>query len=258
LRTTAEERGCLFCRRGDGGFIGREHVFPESLGNTEIVLPSGVVCDRCNNGVLSELDQVICEFMPVAVRRTILGIRSKAGKIPAFRFCEGTVEHVPGTDGADPNLILNSHTSPGMLRETGRLSGGRLSLEWKGSGGRRMTPRYASQLSRGLLKSALECSWIDHGKIMLEPRFDHIRAAVLGEPRDGLFVMLNTADPSSGKVSLTYELMPYDDDTWRMVVWADYYGVFLGTDSRLSCPVRALPEDQGILMTFTTSDFRAA
>ena len=37
---------CLFCRRGDGGWTSREHVIPESMGNTELILPPGVVCDR--------------------------------------------------------------------------------------------------------------------------------------------------------------------------------------------------------------------
>ncbi|MGH2369991.1 MAG: HNH endonuclease, partial [Chloroflexota bacterium] len=217
---TAEERGCLFCRGTDGAVSAREHVFPESLGNTEIVLPPGVVCDRCNNGTLSDLDQAICGFMPVAVRKLILGVASKSGKIPSFRFSEGTVEHIPSSDGADPKLIFNSRTTRGLLRETGRLPDGRVSLEWKGSGGRRMTARYASQLSRALLKSALECAWIDHGKMVFEPRFDHIRAAVLDAPRDGFFAMLGKADPNSRNVSLTYELLSDDGEAWRMLVWA--------------------------------------
>jgi hypothetical protein len=41
----------------EGPFKSREHPFPESLGSTEIVLPRGVVCDPCNNGPLSRLDQ---------------------------------------------------------------------------------------------------------------------------------------------------------------------------------------------------------
>lgn len=258
LRRTAHERGCLFCRRGDGGFSAREHVFPESLGNSEIVLPPGVVCDRCNNETLSDLDKVVCEFMPIAVRRTMLGIRSKTGKIPVFRFSEGTVEHIPGTDGVDSTLVVNSLHRHGMLRETGRSTDGRVALEWKGSGGRRMTPRYASQLSRAMLKSALECSWIDHGNMMLEPRFDHVREAVLGEPRGGFFAMLGNADPQSTRVSLTYHLAPHDGDRSRMLVWADYYGVIIATDSRLSRPVQDLAAGRVYVITFTPSDLRAA
>lgn len=257
LRSTAEIRGCLFCRRGDGAFGSREHVFPESVGNTEIVLPPGVVCDRCNNGTLSHLDQVMCEFMPVAVRRATLGVKSKAGKIPKIRFQEGTVEHIPSTNGADPTLVFTSQAEDRLLRETGRSPDGRVSLKWTGSGGRRMTPRYGSQLSRALLKSALECAWVDHGKLVLAHQFDHVREAVLGEPRNGFFLMMAKGDPQSTTVSLTYEIMP-DDDTSRLVVWANYYGVFIATDSHRSVPHGDVPSDQAHLITFTKSDLRAA
>lgn len=52
-----------------------------------------------------------------------------------------------------------------------------------------MTPEYGSELSRALLKIALECMWIDHLDEAFEARWDHVRAAVLGEPRQGLFAM---------------------------------------------------------------------
>src|SRR5688572_25775127 len=45
--------GCLFCRRHDGGFLSEEHIFSEGLGNTDYVLPPGIVCDRCNSGPLA-------------------------------------------------------------------------------------------------------------------------------------------------------------------------------------------------------------
>jgi hypothetical protein len=35
-----------------------------------------------NNETLPQLDQTICEFMPIQARRMMLGIESKAGKIP--------------------------------------------------------------------------------------------------------------------------------------------------------------------------------
>ncbi len=257
-RASAEVRGCLLCRLGDGGFDGCEHPVAESLGNTEVVLPPGVVCDRCNNGPLSVLDQVMCDFMPVAMRRTMLGIRSKAGNIPKFRSREGTVDYIPGTDGADPTLRMMPQPNHELVRETARLSDGRVALQWKGSGGRRMTPRYACQLSRALLKSALECAWLDHGQAMLEPKWDHVRAAVLGEPRAGFFAVLAKADPNSTKITLTYNLVRYEGDTWRMWVAAEYYGVFVATDSRLSRPVRDVPDELLSVMTFTASDLRAA
>lgn len=253
-----ETRGCLFCRKADGGFTTKEHVFPESLGNTELILHPGVVCDRCNNETLSKLDKVICEFMPVSIRRTMLGIRSKAGKVPGIRFSEGTVDFRPAEDGADPTLVINASSKRSILTETEHLPDGRVRLEWKSSGGRRMTPRYASELSRALLKSALECSWLDHGEMMLEARFDHIREAVLGTLRGGFFVMAGKADPDCQNVSLTYQLLPYENETWRMLVMANYYGVTIGTDSRLAGPLEQPPEDLFSIIAFTPSDLRVA
>ena len=90
-------RGCLFCRKSDGGFTGEEHIFPESLGNNELVLPIGVVCDRCNHGVLSELDQALAGFLPIEMMRTWHGIPSKTGRLPSFKFDNGSLRCVaPG------------------------------------------------------------------------------------------------------------------------------------------------------------------
>ena len=252
----SEQHGCLFCRGSDGGFSTREHIFPESIGNTEMILPAGVVCDQCNNGSLSELDQAICDFLPVTIRRTMLGIRSKAGKIPVARFSEGTIERVPTLGDAEPTLAFRSAGTRGLLRESESLPDGRVALTWRSTGGRRMTSRYASKLSRAVLKSALECAWLDHGPMMLEPRFDHIREAVLGRPRDGFFAILANADPNGGQVSLTYDLAS-DGDRSRMWVVANYFGVYVATDSRLARPEGDLPEGQVNLITFRQPDRRA-
>jgi hypothetical protein len=215
-----------------------------------------VVCDRCNNETLSQLDQVICEFTPISVRRTMLGIPSKAGKVPGLRFSEGTIDFRAGVAGVDPTLIFSSHGSKELLKETGRAPDGRVSLQLEASGGRRFTPRYGSELSRALLKSALECAWLDHGEMTLETRFDHIRDAVLGTPRDGFFVVANKADPDCREVSLTYDFLRCDDDTWRMLVWCNYYGIGIATDSRLPKPLQELPPGLVTTLTFTESDLR--
>jgi mannosyltransferase OCH1-like enzyme len=94
---------------------------------------------------------------------------------------------------------------------------------------------------------------------MLEARFDHIRKACLGAPRDGFFVMVTKADPDRHNVSLTYQLLPYEqDDTWRMLVMANYYGVTIATDSRLASPIEEPPEELFSIITFTASDLRVA
>lgn len=253
LRETAEKRGCLFCRRSDGGFTTPEHVFPESLGNTELILEPGVVCDRCNHQTLSVLDQVICNFSPIAMRRTMLGIPSKAGKVPVFRFAEGTVEFIPGPKGHEPKLIVKASSGREVLREVRRTEDGRVQLEWHSSS-RPMTAHHASELSRAILKSAFECAWLDHGEMMLEERFDHIREAVLGVPRDGFFAAMRKADPEFRAVSLTYDLVPWNKNHWRMYVAGNYFGAWLGTDSRLAHPVQELPEEIINVAPFSASE----
>ncbi len=252
LSTFGAEHGCLFCRENSQKFTSQEHVFPESMGNTELVIPPGVVCDRCNNNVLSQLDQTICDFGPVAMRRTMLGVKSKTGKIPRFRFSEGTLEHHPSDDGSEPRLIVSQSSKRDVLREISRTADGEVKLEWSSHGGRRMTARYASELSRALLKSALECVWIDHGKVALEQRFDHVREAVLGKPRDGYFVMATQADPTCTQASLSYFLLPDQEaNLTRVPVFANYYGVMMMTDSHDATPRMAVPPKQASVLTFS-------
>jgi hypothetical protein len=83
---------CVYCRRGDGGFTSEEHVFPEALGNDEILLPRGLVCDSCSNGVLSDLDQVLVDSEPVAFLRVLNVPYTKQGKFPSANFQNMTVE----------------------------------------------------------------------------------------------------------------------------------------------------------------------
>jgi hypothetical protein len=228
---------CVFCLTSDGGFTSREHALPESMGNLELILPPGVVCDRCNNEVLSRLDQSLCDFSPVKLRRTMLGVTSKAGKLPTFRSGDGTVQHVPGADGQDPTLIFSGSRGQAMLQETAQHPDGRVSLNWSGvMGGPRLTTRYAATLSRALLKAALECAWLDHGDLVYEGHFDHVRDAVLGRPRSGFVSVLSKVDPGTTEAALTYVLDPEGNDAGRMLVLLNYAGIMLATDSRLTAP----------------------
>jgi hypothetical protein len=40
---------CIFCGEASDRSKSREHIIPESLGNTEHLLPPGALCDGCNN-----------------------------------------------------------------------------------------------------------------------------------------------------------------------------------------------------------------
>lgn len=233
-------RGCLVCRLPNGGFTSREHPFPESLGNTEIVIGAGVVCDRCNNTVLSTLDQALCEFFPIMVRRTMLGITSKQGKVPTTRLVNGTFEHL-----GPASLAFQPHGNQEMVTETHRDEYG-IHLHADMQGGRRLTTGYAAQLSRALLKVALELAWLDHGERMLEPSYDHLRGAVLGEPFDGFVALGKEGDPDQAGVTLHYAFqdVPAGPGLW---VVGDFFGVTMLTHSRLDAPVDAVPSQSDVI-----------
>lgn len=154
--------------------------------------------------------------------------------------------------------MFNSRRRGGVIKETGTAVNSRVRLQWNFTAGKPLTAPYASDLSRALLKVGLECAWIDHGEMMLEPRFDHIRHAVLGEPRAGHFTFGNRGDPNFTSGTLVYHLLPYEDDTWRMVVAACFYGVMIVTDFRLPEPPGDIPEGLLTTVTFDGSKRRAA
>ena len=92
--------------------------------------------------------------------------------------------------------------------------------------------------------------------MILEPRFDEIRDAVLGQPYDGFLAMGNKGNPEHQSVSLTYDLVP-DGDAWRMWVVAEVFGVTLATDSRLAQPPISL-DGQASVINFVRSEWTAA
>ncbi|MBA2476352.1 MAG: hypothetical protein H0V40_10410, partial [Actinobacteria bacterium] len=96
-------QGCIFCLRHDGGFASREHAFPESLGNTTVILPSGVTCDRCNHGPLADVEQTLIHFPPVGFLRILLGHTNKKGERPVVRWNNATV-----TSPAENEIMINA------------------------------------------------------------------------------------------------------------------------------------------------------
>ena len=70
---------CLFCTSPNPRSV--EHIFPESLGNDDIVLTEDV-CNSCNN-YFSKIESYVLQKTELAFWRTLLGIRSKRGNLPS-------------------------------------------------------------------------------------------------------------------------------------------------------------------------------
>jgi hypothetical protein len=254
-----QRRGCLICRRSDGGFLSEEHALSESMGNTEFILPNGVVCDRCNGGVLSDLDQTLCEFFPLKMRRTMLGIESKAGKVPHTKFATGSLRHDGLTSDGQDALFLEVHSGKDTKTffEKGHV-GDRVEMDFNMTGGRRITPRYCSEISRALLKTGLESLWCDEGEAAFETRFEHVREAILGEPRDGFLAVARKGNPNHTGTEM-YGIPGVDPEGRYMLgVVGVYYGMALGTNSRLAEPPEPLSDEDALVVLFTKDDLRGA
>lgn len=180
----ANDRRCLFCLGSEGAFASREHIFPETVGNTDLaMLPPGIICDRCNNGPLARLDAVLCDYLPIAVRRATLGIPNKKGAAATVRFAEGRVEPLPAEsvasgDSHGVRLVDQSPRRP--IAHGFEQHDDHVAFKVSGGGGRRLTEKYLAELSRAVLKIGFECAFLDHGDELFAERFDYVRNVVLG------------------------------------------------------------------------------
>ena len=199
MRSAATSRarhpqGCLFCRRHDGGFVSREHIFSESLGNlTDYVLAPGVVCDRCNNGPLAAGDGELIGFEPIAMLRAERGLPTKTGKPIAAKFANATVWF-----GAPGQLNVESNSTKTTRRMT--AAGGELELL-----GRPITPKRACLMVRSIWKATLELIYLDAGpSIAFLSIFDEARRATLDDNCCG-WAILDRNTTATKTVDLEYD-----------------------------------------------------
>jgi len=249
--TTSEprsDRGCLFCLGTDGGFDSVEHPIPESLGNTELIIPKGVVCDRCNNGQLAALDQCLADLMPLKVRRTTLGIPNKVGNVPATVFQDARLERVegrPALTGPAPHSWMLEQVDP----RDPRWSVGTATL----TGGRPLRGRHAAQVSRALLKVGFEAAWTELGERLMEEDFDELRKLILGTRTQppGYVFLVNHLDERGAGHNIHYTAVT-DAEAGKsdLYVAAKMLGVYMVTDSFRSAPPPTLTDELGHTASF--------
>lgn len=75
---------CIFCKAHSSSSRSVEHILPESIGNTTLVLPRGVVCDKCNNYFAKAVEKPFLEAEAVRQMRFHEGLPSKKGRVPVI------------------------------------------------------------------------------------------------------------------------------------------------------------------------------
>lgn len=73
---------CIFCKKSSLLSVAIEHIVPESLGNTKLTLPKGVVCDKCNNYFATHLEQPILKSNEFLYLRFNQELKNKRRKVP--------------------------------------------------------------------------------------------------------------------------------------------------------------------------------
>jgi len=76
------QNSCIFCESSEREFTAREHIVPESLGNTEHMLPPGIVCDWCNNYFARKVEAPVLNSAFFTQARNRARIPNKRRNIP--------------------------------------------------------------------------------------------------------------------------------------------------------------------------------
>ncbi|MDD2177752.1 HNH endonuclease [Acidovorax sp. D2M1] len=81
---------CIFCKQDSSTSTSVEHIIPESLGNTEHMLPVGAVCDACNNYFARKVERPVLESPVFRQLRAGMVVPNKKGRIPIWQAEDGT------------------------------------------------------------------------------------------------------------------------------------------------------------------------
>lgn len=66
-----------------------EHIIPKSLGNDELILPKGIICDKCNNYFSTNIEKEFLSLESIRLLRSYHLLPSRKNKVPSqdVLFC---------------------------------------------------------------------------------------------------------------------------------------------------------------------------
>jgi hypothetical protein len=209
---------CLFCLEREQLSKSVEHIVSEALGNDTLILPPGVVCDRCNSGTLSRIDEKLLSFPPIQMMRVMRQLPSKAGKPPTGRFSNGRILSHEG------NQIVVDSSSIRFMQGSGPNTN-RITAQMANLDG-----RHVEAVSRSLLKSALECAYLDLGyDAVISSEWDDVRSAIISGGYHGYVALPVPAAPGTDPLQVQYKPGLPERNGFRLFVQLNVYGIRLIT-----------------------------
>jgi hypothetical protein len=140
-----------------------EHPIPESLGNDDLTLSVGVVCDACNQYFGAKLESRVLAAPPFGVERVGQAIRTKRGRLPKYEE-EGLV--LVSTGFWDRVLVVAP--DPSDCSKARRVLSDRIVYTTA-------PPGHEDLLARFLLKVGLELATLGNGVDLYGSAFDSAR-----------------------------------------------------------------------------------
>jgi hypothetical protein len=194
------EPKCIYCLSTTGKFISEEHIFPESLGNDELVLPKRYVCDKCNHGVLSQLDIALIKFEPIAFLQVQLVPHTKDGSLPKANFQNMTLERTSPT-----HIKVVAKDKSGTVQNKTPIGDDWYSFSLN-MRGKPVTQKSIKILGRALFKIALGIIALSQGREQAcNAKYDAARKFILGKSEfNNNFLMKIDGKPHAGG-RITYE-----------------------------------------------------
>lgn len=157
---------CIFCRSESSASKSVEHIVPHSLGNTEHVLPPGIVCDKCNQYFAVKVEGPLLSAQYSRHLRFRNAIPSKKGRVPPL-------EDLMGQEGIALGLRLGEfghrHLYPLDDRDGPRFTSSILGAPHYRVFGPEPFPLDTRLVSRLLAKMALE---ILTDRVMVAPGWE--------------------------------------------------------------------------------------
>jgi len=192
------EPKCIYCLQTIGSFKSEEHIFPESLGNDELILPKGYVCDKCNNGVLAQLDDVLIKFEPIAFLQVQLVPHTKDGSLPKANFQNMSMERTSPT-----HIKIVAKDDTGKLQNKIPLGDDWYSFSLN-TRGKPVTQKSIRMLGRASFKIALGIVALSQGREhACSAKYDSARKFILGESNfnNNFFLKVNGKPRVGGRIS---------------------------------------------------------